>query len=678
MNFTSYFSSTIIKKRLLILLLILSPFIFLCCSIPKEQTKPNILWITLEDTSAYEFGCYGNTDIQTPVINDLAKKGILYKNASSTAPHCSPARSTLITGSYATTFGMDVHREDYVTPKNIFYPEHLREAGYFCTNNYKTDYNTTINNNDLWDESGKTATYNSPNRKPEQPFFSIFNTTATHMGRIRSITLEGRRNFKELGIDPSTIKLPGHVPDLPAMRSDQAYLLEASRESDTWLKAFLDDLKIKGLDENTIVFFFSDHGGCLPRGKGFPYETGLKVPLIIYVPPIWQEKLNIESGIVESRQVGFVDFAPTILSLAGIKPPEFMQGKAFLGEYTEAPRKIQFGFRTNQENYHFDPCRTANDGKFKYIRNYIPHKPFCLRNLYQWGLPANLAWDEYVMSGACTNKDWLQPYKPKTAEMLFDLDNDPWELNNLANNPNYQNILLSMRKQVKEHVRETNDLGFFVRGRRKKDGGLYNWVRENNYPLPKLIEAAELASLPTENDINKLKLLLKDSSPEIRYWGAIGFNTLGSKKIIDICPSYLLEAINDSVPEVATAAAEAACYLGEHKKGLDKLMELFSSNFNLAYSSLETLTWYPEQKEYLMPYIPMLLDLIKPQLDKEESRMDIDIKVRSLLVNLGELPLSELYSNEDKKKGLLVNQNPRQFRYPEQINKALLKKLVEE
>lgn len=645
-------------------LTILIAYIVLSCSMNQEETKPNILWITLEDTSEYEFGCYGNTDIETPIIDEMAKKGIRYTNASSTAPHCSPARSTLITGCYATTFGMDVHREDYETPEDIFYPEHLRKAGYFCTNNSKTDYNTTVDNTSLWDESGKEASYNSPNRKPDQPFFSIFNTTATHMGRIRSISLEGRRDFKKLGIDPATIKLPGHVPDLPAMRSDQAYLLEASRESDNWLKAFLDDLKIKGLDENTIVFFFSDHGGCLPRGKGFPYETGLKIPLIVYVPPIWQEKLNIKSGIVEPRQVGFVDFAPTILSLAGIKPPALMQGEAFLGEYAEAPREIQFGFRTNQENYHFDPCRTASDGKFKYIRNYIPHKPFCLRNLYQWGMPANVAWDEYVMSGKCTNEDWLQPYKPKTAEMLFDLTNDPWELNNLANDANYQNILLSMREQVKNHVRETNDLGFFVRGRRKKEGGLYNWVKKNNFPLPKLIGAAELASMPTKDDIDKLKLLLKDPIPEVRYWGAIGFTTLGSQKIISNCPSYLLEAVNDSVPEVAAAAAEAVCYLGEHKKGIDKLINLFSNNFNLAYSSLETLTWYPEQKEHLMPYIPMLANLIKPKLGKDESRMDIDVKVRSLLINLGELPLSELYSEQDKKKGLLVNTKPRKFRYP--------------
>ena len=338
----------------------------------EVQSRPNILWLTLEDTSEYQFGCYGNTDINTPTIDMLATKGIRFINASSTAPHCSPARSTLITGCYATTFGMDVHREDYETPSDIFYTRYLREAGYYCTNNSKTDYNTTIDDKSLWDECGREATYNSTSRKPGQPFFSVFNTEATHMGRIRSITLEGRRDFKALGIDPETIKIPGHVPDLPAMRSDEAYQLEASREDDRWVKAFLDDLGERGQADNTIVFFFSDHGGCLPRGKGFPYESGLHIPLVIYVPPRWQDENEIESGTVLTDLVGFVDFAPTILSMAGVEPPEFMQGNAFLGPYAGAPRKYQFGFRTNQENYHFDPCRTVSDGRYKYIRNYTP------------------------------------------------------------------------------------------------------------------------------------------------------------------------------------------------------------------------------------------------------------------------------------------------------------------
>ncbi len=633
-------------------------------TIEEEPARPSFLWLTIEDTSEYQFSCYGNQNIETPTIDMLARKGIQYTHASSTAPHCSPARSTLITGCYATTFGMDIHREDYDTPDDIFYPQYLREAGYFCTNNAKTDYNTTIDDKSLWDECGREASYSSSARKPGQPFFSVFNTEATHMGRIRSITLEGRRDFKALGIDPETLQMPGHVPDLPAMRSDEAYQLEASRDADGWVRAFVDDLKIRGLDENTIIFFFSDHGGCLPRGKGFPFESGLDIPLVIYVPPIWQEKLGIETGIISRQLVGFVDFAPTILSLAGMEPPEFMQGKAFLGSYGREPRGIQFGFRSNQENYHYDPCRTASDGNFKYIRNYIPHKPFCLRNLYQWGMPANLAWDQYIFSGECTSEEWLQPYRPKEAEMLFDLSNDPWELHNLADDPRFGEILKTMRMQVSQHIRETGDLGFFVRGRRKKPGGLYNWVRETEFPVNELIAAAEMAGMPAAGDVDRLTSLIGHPVPEMRFWGAIGFNTLGSQGILNDCPAVVLAAINDSEPQVAAAAAEAACYLGQSEKGIDRLLELLEVNFSPAYSSLETLTWYPGQKEILKEYIPEIRKLLNENSSDAQDRMGLDIKIRSLLVNLGDLPLSQLYTQEEKEKGIQVNQNPRKFRYP--------------
>ena len=654
-------------KNKSLLMLVLSIFVFSASKGIAHQSKPNILWLVLEDTSPHQFGCYGSKDVNTPEIDALAKYGILYTHASSNAPHCSPARSTLISGCYATTYGMDVHRENYETPDYIFYPKYLREAGYFCTNNAKTDYNTTIDNIEMWDECSKEATYNSPHRKKGQPFFSIFNANATHMGLVRTITTEGRQDFKKNGIDEEKIFIPAHVPDLPEVRSDEAYMLKASQESSKWLQAFRDDLKSKGLADNTIIFFFSDHGGCLPRGKGLPFESGLRIPLIIYVPPNWQKKLQIESGVIDTSLVSFVDFAPTILSLAGIEPPDFMQGRAFLGKYAKPTGSLQFGFRTNQENYHFDPCRTVTDGKFKYIRNYIPHKPFCLRNLYQWGMPANLAWDEYVMTGKCDNEDWLLPFKPKHPEMLFDLENDPWELNNVADNPDYKEKLHFFRSEVSKHIRKTNDLGFFVRGLRKKHGGLYQWVRETGFPLIDLFTAAEIAGVATLKDIDKLEEMLASSHPEIRYWGAIGFCTLGSQKIISKSSHILMQSVDDNVPEVACAAAEAICYLGESEKGLEKLINLFKENFDLAYSSIETLTWYPEQKQELQKYIPLFQQMASLQDNVNQNRMGLGVKLRSILVNLEAIPIAELYTEEEKKRGIILNHKGRNFLYPNDI-----------
>ena len=634
----------------------------------EAASRPNILWITIEDTSPNEFSCYGNTDIETPELDALAKRGVLFTRATATAPHCSPARSTLITGCYATTYGMDVHREQYETPGGIFYPAFLREAGYFCTNQDKTDYNTKLDHKAMWDECGREATYNSPARKPGQPFFAIFNTAATHMGRIRSITLDGRRDFKALGIDPATLTLPPHVPDLPAVRSDLAYQLEASRESSQWLGAFLDDLEARGLSEDTIVFFYSDHGGCLPRGKGYPFESGLRIPLVVYVPPKWQAEMGVEPGSRDDRGIGFVDFAPTLLSMAGIEPPDYMQGDAFLGTYADVEDDAyQFGFRTNQENYHFDPCRTAARGNLKYIRNYVPHKPFFLRNLYQWGMPANLAWDELVFSGSCTNEAWLQPYQPKPAEMLFDVNADPWELNNLAGDPAYAKDLARFRTAVSEHVRESKDLGFVARGLRDKPGGLYAWLRETDFPLDELVAAAELASMPNADDMDRLIALLKNPHEEIRFWGAIGFCTLAARGDLDQVPAELLEAAESPTREIAAAAAAALCHAGPDDVGLPNLMELFEQNFNLAYSSLETLTWYPERKELLRPYVPKLVVWSKPK--GEIDRMSLTPKARSLLVNLGELAPAELYTEAEREKEMSRNLNPRQFKYPELFEK---------
>ena len=225
-----------------------------------QPERPNILWLTFEDTSPYEFGCYGNRDNHTPIIDSLARTGIQFMNAYSNGPQSSSARSTLITGCYATTYGMDWHRKQVATPPDIFFPQYLRDAGYYCTNNQKTDYNTTTDNKACWNECDKNATYNSPARKPEQPFFAVFNSMLTHMSRITSVHLDGRRDFAAEGLDPEKLSLPPHVPDIYPIRSDYAFHLEGSADVDRWVKLFLDDLKARKLDDNTIVFVFSDHG----------------------------------------------------------------------------------------------------------------------------------------------------------------------------------------------------------------------------------------------------------------------------------------------------------------------------------------------------------------------------------------------------------------------------------
>lgn len=211
----------------------------------KKNERPNILWLTFEDTSAYEFGCYGNKDVHTPNADSLAAHGIQFMNAWSVAPQSSAARSSLITGCYSSTYGMDVHPVSYDTPANIFFPQWLREAGYYCTNNSKTHYNSTTDNKSCWDECTTKASYNSPQRGKDQPFFAVYNTVTSHMGRVRTFHTDGRRDYTTEGIYPELLTLPSYVPDLPEVRSDYAGHLEAVQDVDTWLGFFLKDLKEK-------------------------------------------------------------------------------------------------------------------------------------------------------------------------------------------------------------------------------------------------------------------------------------------------------------------------------------------------------------------------------------------------------------------------------------------------
>ncbi len=327
----------------------------------QEKTsgaRPNVLWLVIEDTSAYEFGCYGNPAAKTPVIDALAGRGVQFTRAWAAGPQCSPSRASIITGSFGTAYGMDWHRRRVETPDDIFFPRLLREAGYYCTNNSKTDYNAAVDPKRFWDENGPQASYNSPRRKPGQPFFAVFNCSATHMSRIRSFDLEGRRDFAAEGLDPAKLPLPPHVPDLPEIRSDYASHLEGVQDIDGWVDIFLRDLKAKGLDEDTIVFFYSDHGGRLPRGKGFVYQTGLRAPLIAYVPPKFRHLCRFAPGAKSDRLVELMDLGPTVLSLAGLKPPERMHGRAFLGRHEAPARALQFGFRRQPGGpLRAHPCR---------------------------------------------------------------------------------------------------------------------------------------------------------------------------------------------------------------------------------------------------------------------------------------------------------------------------------
>ena len=515
------------------------------------QDRPNILWLTFEDTSFYEFGCYGNRDVHTPNTDSLAAHGVLFTNAWSNAPQSSPARSSLITGCYATTYGMDIHPVSTDTPENILFPQLLRDAGYYCTNNRKTHYNTTLDNKSCWDECDKTASYNSPQRKEGQPFFAVFNTATSHMGRVRTFHTDGRRDYTLEGIYPQLLDLPPHVPDLAEVRSDYAGHLEAVQDVDKWVGFFLEDLKKQGLDDDTIIFIFSDHGGCLPRGKGYLYETGLHVPLIVYFPEKWRHLApgspsgqnrpsdkDTTPGLEYTSPAGFVDLAPSVLSLAGIKPPAHMQGKALMGQYASGAHRYHYAFATNHL-HHFTPVRAVSDGQYKYIRSYMPYRQFALRNYYQWGMPSNKAWDRLVLGGHNTNPDWDQPFGTHPAEMLFDLEADPFELHDLSADPEYQEVLGHVPELPFSNTWVAQQLSGML-----PDGCVFhlagsNTAREwNFFPIPKSVICH--SNDGTMGIDGQVSAMVGESlaSPEKIHMGAVGdltffydMNSIGNRHI---------------------------------------------------------------------------------------------------------------------------------------------------
>ena len=623
--------------------------------------RPNILWLTFEDTSASNFGCYGNSHVNTPVVDSLASVGIQYMNAWSCAPQSSPARSSLITGCLATTYGMDIHPVSQETPDGLLFPQLLREAGYYCTNNNKTHYNTTRSNKACWDECNKSASYNSEARKPGQPFFAVFNSVASHMGRIRTFHTEGRRDYTKEGIHIDSLTLPSYIPDLPEVRSDYAGHLESSQDIDKWVRVFLYDLKAKGLDDDTIIFFFSDHGGCIPRGKGYLYESGLRVPLIVYFPDKWKHLAGCLEGQNEDL-VNFTDLGPTVLSLAGIRPPEHMQGKALHGKFVESgKREVQFAFAANQL-HHYLPVRAVTDGRYKLIRSYIPYRQFALRNYYQWGMPSNKAWDRYVLEGEdIADSNWSLPFHPHPAEMLFDLEADPDEVNDLSADPKYTEILARLRDELARHIRTSVDLGFFLPDTRKGIN-MYEYVRSENYPLEDMFRLVEAAGLGRKSDIGLFENAIRSKSADFRFWGVVGLAVLAREgKISGAHKRGLKALLNDENPYVSAEAAYALAYMGEPDMGIEKLLNPSEdSQLKISYSALECLSLDPQMRPYIMKYSDSLAKAAETL--PRKANEDAGLMARGILVNLGLMDIDQLHGPEVYEEGLKLNKGRRKMR----------------
>ncbi len=511
---------------------------------------PNILWLTSEDNGPH-LGCYGDKYADTPNLDGLAARGMIYTRAISNAPVCAPARTTIISGMYPTSTGAEHMRSMTNLPKSFkMYPVYLRELGYYCTNNSKEDYNLA-KDGQVWNEGGRKATWaNRPDK--DQPFFAIHNFTISHESQIR------KRPHQQVH-DPRKVRIPAYHPDTPEVRQDWAQYYDKLSEMDKMVGEKLQLLEKQGLAEDTIIFYYGDHGSGMPRSKRWPYFSGINVPLIVHVPAKWKHLASSEYKVGGSsdRRVGFIDLAPTLLSIAGQKPPQHMQGHAFMGTEEAPAQEFGYGFRGRMDE-RYDMVRSVVGKKFIYIRNYMPHKSYGQHVSYMFQTPTTQVWKKMFDEGKL-NESQSYFWKTKPPEELYDLDNDPDEVNNLAKSKKHADILMSMRRAHLDHINQIIDVGFLPEGEihsRSAGSNPYDMARTDKYPYKRIFLAADMASGLSPWATKTLINYLRDKDSAIRYWGAMGLLMRG-KKGLSITGKYLEKALHDDSPYVRVVAAEA-------------------------------------------------------------------------------------------------------------------------
>jgi len=556
-----------------------------------RRRRPNIVWITCEDISPH-LACYGAPEARTPNLDRLASEGRRYTNAFSISGVCAPSRSCLITGMYPTTLGTCHMRCNNPPPPHVrCFPEYLRSAGYYCTNNRKTDYNFK-HPRETWDQcSAKAHWRNRPDK--DQPFFAVFNFTNTHESQVGH-DLEDedyvkRRLPPDERHDPAKAQVPPYYPDTPVVRKHWAHYFDLITQMDRQAGRILDQLEEDGLAENTVVFFYSDHGVGLPRAKRWIYDSGTHVPLIIRWPG------HIEPETATDRLVSFVDFAPTSLSIAGLPIPDHMQGVPFLGERAGKPRDYVFAARDRMDE-RYDIIRAARDKRFKYIRNYEPYRPYAQYLDYPEGWAVMPELRRVHQAGQLTPEQALFFRETKPLEELYDLDADPHELQNLAASPGHHEPLERLRKVMDTWMRDTRDLGLVPEtelkgwihpnGKAAQAPGvtypsesapgtearvfgrpINDWIRQLNGADPVLrthaIKALGLAGAPAAP---VLLSALADPEPAVAFWAAEALGRL------DPAPpetkAKLDTLLGHSSVAVRLAAAQALCRQGAGQKAL--------------------------------------------------------------------------------------------------------------
>lgn len=582
--------------KFLLLLLFLTSYSLL------YPNQPNVLWITAEDMSPV-LGAYGHPDAITPNIDALAKESVLFSHAFASAPVCSPSRSCLIQGCYPPTLSTQQMRSGFPVPAYMRgFPALLRKAGYYTSNNVKTDYNSG-NYQDIitssWNQNSADAHWRNRGDK-KKPFFSVFNLMTSHQSR--SMVWPYERFQKEIQSklstneihDPAKITLPPYYPDTPIIRKTVARFHDCVTAMDKEVGTLLQQLEKDGLAENTIVFFYSDHGSGMPRHKRALLDSGMHVPLLVRFPEKWKKYAPAKPGSKTGRMVAFVDFAPTILNLTGTEVPKYMQGIPFLGTNNKQKRKFIFGHRDRVDEVR-DLARSVRDHNFLYIRNYMPHlgynQPTAWPDLGEIRSEFYRLTDPKKMSAP--QWDFAGPTRP--VEELYDCKKDPHNLKNLANESSHKKVLRQLRGELNRHLIETRDLGFLPEYEAWKlfeNSSGWEVGKSGKLDLQAVRTAAAQVGLAKEEALMEN---MKSKNMMVRYWGAIGLNA-HKKKIGKESINALHMALNDKSPSVRIEAANTLILRGKHDRALSILIkELEHENLIVVTHAARTIELLGEQ-----------------------------------------------------------------------------------
>jgi arylsulfatase A-like enzyme len=586
-----------------------------------ETLRPNILWISCEDISPH-LGCYGDPHAITPNLDRLAERGVRYTHAFTAAGVCAPCRSTIITGMYQNSIGTHHMRSAAELPEWLKpFPIAMREAGYYCTNNSKTDYQfKDPSAQAIWDQSsGKAHWKNRPDK--DYPFFAVFNFTGCHESGIASeskyasVTEHLTEDQRQ---DPAALTtLPPYYPDTAVTREDWKRNYELITAMDSWAGDLIEGLKDAGEYENTIVFFWSDHGVGLPRAKRWLYDSGTHIPLLVRIPERFRVRGQGRPGTVDNQLVGSVDFGPTVLNCAGLPIPDYVQGRAFLGDGLSPPRDYVYGARDRMDE-RYDIIRTVRDKRFRYIRNFEPLKPYYqYMNTPEKGATMNEI-RRLERSGSMPAAVALFSTDSKPIEELYDEINDPYEIRNLASDPRMADKLEEMRAALAAWQNDVGDIGLIpeaeIEATEVAAGSRFAILRGGNdsqESLQRLVGMATQASQGVES-LGALIGGLSDKDPSVRYWAATGIGNIGSEAVE--AKHAITTTLADPSPSVRIAAARAAARLGHPDEAIAVLESELQSEHQ--WGRLAAAIVLDEMDEQARPALPALEQALARQPNK--------------------------------------------------------------